>query len=228
LFTPFLPRQFSSLAIVAHTGAGRAEMQSLFDGYGKRKYVVAAERRRFVTAALEEGGAIASFCATLALTGARISEVLALTAGRIDADEGAIVFETLKRRRKGVFRAVPVPRELLHFLETTHRLSMCVNTQRQIERLWPWCRTTAWCNVRRVMQQAEIDAALSTPRALRHGFAVEATQNGISLNMVQRWLGHARIETTAIYASALGKEERALARRTWRGLETALRHVPKG
>lgn len=37
--------------------------------------------------------------------------------------------------------------------------------------------------------------------------------------MVQRWLGHARIETTAIYAGALGEEERNLARKTWSFME---------
>jgi hypothetical protein len=43
----------------------------------------------------------------------------------------------------------------------------------------------------------------------------------IPLNIVQRWLGHARIETTAIHASAIGDEERNLARRAWSSLELA-------
>lgn len=83
---------------------------------------------------------------------------------------------------------------------------------------WPWCRTTAWSHVKRVMKTAGITNALCKPKALRHGFAVDAGQNGVPLNIVQRWLGHARIETTAIYANALGKEERSLAERTWRSL----------
>jgi len=40
--------------------------------------------------------------------------------------------------------------------------------------------------------------------------------------IVQRWLGHARIETTAICASAIGDEERNLARRAWSSLELAI------
>jgi site-specific recombinase XerD len=36
---------------------------------------------------------------------------------------------------------------------------------------------------------------------------------------IQRWMGHARLETTAIYASVLGEEERILARRTWNAFE---------
>jgi integrase/recombinase XerD len=65
-------------------------------------------------------------------------------------------------------------------------------------------------------------SARAIPKALGHGFAIEAGQNGVPLNIVQRWLGHARLETTAIYAGALGLEERKLARRTWKALESAM------
>ena len=37
----------------------------------------------------------------------------------------------------------------------------------------------------------------------------------VPLNMMQKWLGHARIETTAICANAIGREERAIAARMW-------------
>jgi hypothetical protein len=35
------------------------------------------------------------------------------------------------------------------------------------------------------------------------------------LNMVQKWMGHARISTTAIYADASGDEEAAFAQKFW-------------
>lgn len=72
------------------------------------------------------------------------------------------------------------------------------------------------------MQKAGVGADLCKPKALRHAFAVEAGQKGVPLNIVQRWLGHARIETTAIYAGAIGDEERNLARRAWSSLELAI------
>jgi integrase len=34
-------------------------------------------------------------------------------------------------------------------------------------------------------------------------------------NLVQRWLGHAQLATTAIYADAVGEEERGIAARLW-------------
>jgi len=197
--------------------------QTLFDQTGNRKYLVARERAAFVRAAVAEGGAIGSFCLTLAITGARISEVLALTAKRIDYGNGAIVFETLKQRKKGAFRAVPVPRRLLNYLGIVHGVAgehfepECKNI-----RLWRWGRTHAWKQVKRIMKIAGIADSLAKPKALRHGFAVEAGQKGVPLNIVQRWLGHARLETTAIYAGALGEEERNLARRSWRSVESAI------
>lgn len=168
----------------------------------------------FVYAASKEGDAVSTFCLTLAFTGARISEVLALTPSRIDAADEAIIFETLKQRKKQIYRAVPVPRTLISLL-TTYNV-------RKEGRLWSWGRTNAWKVVKAVMRKAGIVENLCKPKALRHAFAVEAGQKGIPLNIVQRWLGHARIETTAIYASAIGDEERNLARRAWSSLELAI------
>ena len=197
---------------------------TLFDCSGHRKYLVARERLAFVSAAVKEGGAVGTFCLTLALTGARISEVLSVTAERVDGGEAAIIFETLKQRKSGVFRAVPVPRSLLRRLEAVHGISSAiVDAERRGVRLWPWGRTTAWMHVKRLMKKAGIADVYAKPKALRHGFAVEAGQNGVQLNIVQRWLGHARLETTSIYAGALGLEERALAERTWRNLDKALK-----
>jgi site-specific recombinase XerD len=67
-------------------------------------------------------------------------------------------------------------------------------------RFWPWGRTNGWKVVKSVMRKAGIAEGLCKPKALRHAFAVEAGQKSIPLNIVQRWLGHARIETTAIAA----------------------------
>ena len=187
---------------------------TLFDQRGNRKYLIARERLAFVYAASKEPEAIATFCLTLAFTGARISEVLALTANRIDSADEAIIFETLKQRKKRVFRAVPVPRTLIPILT--------VYGVRNEGRLWPWGRTHGWKIIKSVMREAGIAESLCMPKALRHAFAVEAGQKGIPLNIVQRWLGHARIETTAIYASAIGDEERNLARRAWSSLELAI------
>lgn len=54
-----------------------------------------------------------------------------------------------------------------------------------------------------------------TPKGLRHAFGIHAVRSGVPPNLVQRWLGHASLETTMIYLEAIGEEERAMARRMW-------------
>ncbi len=62
------------------------------------------------------------------------------------------------------------------------------------------------------MAAAKLDGPHASPKGLRHGFDVAAVTAGIPLNLVQRWLGHAQL-TTAIYADAVGAEEKDIARR---------------
>lgn len=185
----------------------------LFDRNGNRKYLTSDERRAFIRAAKRALPPMETFCLTLAYTGARISEVLALTPERIDASACVIIFETLKRRRRGVYRAVPVPPELLSRLEIVHGLQHAEPGSP----LWRWGRTTAWQRVKEVMNAAGIMPAVAMPKALRHGFGVHGiAESSVPLNMIRKWLGHARIETTAIYANAVGQEERAIASRMWK------------
>jgi hypothetical protein len=51
---------------------------------------------------------------------------------------------------------------------------------------------------------------------------VGTLQAGIPLNLAQRWLGRARISTTAIYADVCGPEEQAIAARFWRANDNTL------
>ena len=65
------------------------------------------------------------------------------------------------------------------------------------------------------MALAGLDGVQATAKGLRHGFAVGAVNAGVPLTTVQKWLGHADLETTAIYTNAMGKEEYELAKRMW-------------
>jgi integrase len=191
---------------------------SLYDVRGRRKYLVAAERWAFLGAALDVGGAVGTFCAVLAFSGARISEILALSPERIDEANGSINIETLKRRRRGIIRAVPVPLKLFELLDEVHGFRAAQLDPSQCrKRLWPWSRTTGWRRVKDVMRDARAPEHIAKPKALRHAFGAEATLRMVSPMLVQKWMGHARIETTQIYTTLVGEEERSLARVTWRG-----------
>jgi integrase/recombinase XerD len=70
--------------------------------------------------------------------------------------------------------------------------------------------------VHAVMQTAGLEGVQASPKGLRHGFGVAAVTAGVPLNLVQKWLGHAQLSTTAVYADAVEAEETAIASRMWR------------
>lgn len=195
-------------------------MSFLYDTSGKRKYLTVEERKAFLRAASRSSRDVETFCLTLAYTGARISEVLALTPDRIDYNESMIVIESLKKRRTGMYRAVPAPASVLEALDAVHDIRRRQRIAHDShERIWSWCRTGAWMHVKDVMTLAGIHGPHASPKGLRHAFGVSAIQSGLPLNMVKRWLGHARLSTTEIYTDAVGSEERAIARRHWEAFE---------
>jgi site-specific recombinase XerD len=74
---------------------------------------------------------------------------------------------------------------------------------------------TGYRHICRLMVRARIVSANASPKALRHSFGVAAVGAGVPLSLLQRWLGHADLRTTAIYAQVTGPEERAIASKIW-------------
>jgi integrase/recombinase XerD len=189
----------------------------LYDIHGHRKYVTPAEGRVFLRTLSSFPPEIRTFGGMLAHTGCRISEALNLTADRVDMSDGVVVIESLKKRRKGVFRAIPVPPVFLELLETVHHTTAAQASEDRGKgtHLWPISRPTAWRHICAVMERAGIAGLHATPKGLRHGFGIKAVVSSVPLNMTQKWMGHARITTTAIYTNATGPEERLIAERMW-------------
>jgi integrase/recombinase XerD len=191
---------------------------SLFSPTGTRKYLSNAERRRFQTTIASLASRERLFCETLLWSGGRVSEVLALVPDAIDLDNGSIALLTLKRRKQGVVRQVPLPRSIIHELSREFQIREAqLASERAAYRLWPWSRTTAWRLIKKVMSAAGIAGASASPKGLRHTFGVSAFQGNVPPHLVQRWLGHASLRTTTIYGDVSGKEERQFASRMWRG-----------
>lgn len=196
-----------------HAHAG----MSLYGSSGGRKYLNAAERRRFIGAAQRAPPDVRLFCLVLNWSGGRISEVLALTPAAIDIESGVANLETLKRRKRGIVRQVPLPRDLLCQLNQIFRLRLQQRDPALANaRLWKWSRTTAWRRVKQIMGAAGITGTPAMPKGLRHGFGVNAFQSSVPPHLVQRWLGHASLRTTSIYGDVIGPEERAFAARMWK------------
>ena len=171
-----------------------------------RKYLTQKERVAFFKGALRLEPYSASFCLTLLFTGCRISEAIHLKPEQLDPGESVVVIETLKQRKSGIFRAVPVPYQLLEFIPAWN----------PGERIWSFSRTTAYRLVRLVMEDISLHGPQACPKGLRHGFGVACVEKEIPLNKISKWMGHAKIESTGIYLNVVGEEERRLADRLWR------------
>jgi integrase len=188
----------------------------LYGPQGERKYLNREERSRFLRAAEEFDAERCLFALVLAWTGARVSEILALTPASFQIDTGVVVIMTLKRRKFSV-REVPIPDTLMARLDRCFGLRRLQRGERSAhERLWPGHRVTAWRLIKGAMRTAGVCGQQASPRGLRHAFGVGALQSGVPLHLIQRWMGHARLSTTAIYMNVCGPEEVDFARRFWR------------
>ena len=134
-----------------------------------------------------------------------------MRATSFQTERNVVALPTLKRRKPHV-REIPIAPGLMAALDRQFNLR---EFQRGPEianrRLWPWSRFTAWRVVKGAMLEAGVVGRPACPRGLRHGFGVGTLQASVPLNLVQRWMGHARISTTAIYADVSGEEEAAFA-----------------
>ena len=179
-----------------------------------RKYLTAEERARFIAAAAHVRKPVdQTFVLTIAHTGSRVSEVLALRALDVDLDASTVRIRTLKRRVEH-WREVPVPPELARDLEMVHYLREA-SPRRAKEPLCPLSRATAHRKVVAVMRTAGIEGPQACPKGLRHGFGIAAVTAGVPLPTIATVLGHADIATTAIYTTAVGVEARGFLAKMW-------------
>ena len=183
-----------------------------------RKYLNAAERTRFLAAVRSHPKpTVQTLARTLALTGCRVSEALALRACDVDLESHEIRIATLKRRREH-WRAVPVPEDLCHELDLVHRVRRAQASPRgrgQTTALWDISRQAAHRQIVQLMLTAGIDGPQACPRGLRHSYGVAAVVAGVPLTTIAAVLGHADVSSSAIYTTAIGVEQRALIARIW-------------
>src|SRR3954471_835345 len=71
------------------------------------------------------------------------------------------------------------------------------------------------------------DGLHACPKGLRHSFGVQAVSRGIALNMVQKWLGHAQLTTTAVYVNPIRSGETESDIRSGADMHPAMRADPR-
>lgn len=178
----------------------------VYNDRGCRKYLDSRERSRFLAEADRLAPASRALCYVLAYTGCRISEALELSPNRLDTENLSLRFRTLKRRRL-LFRMVPIPDFLIAMLRTL--------SAEAEDRYWPIHRSTAWRLIHRVMANARIAGPMATCKGCRHSFGIIGATRNVPGPILQRFMGHASLSTTAIYLDAVGSEEREFAQRMW-------------
>jgi site-specific recombinase XerD len=184
----------------------------LYDKYNQRLYLNAAEHKRFIDAARSAAPDIRSFALTLVYTGCRLSEARALMGHCLQREARIIAIRSLKKRDRHVMREVPIPPKLVDELVARNAASDALFWS-QGGQVLP--RITAYRWIKTLMCEAGIEGAQACPKGLRHGYGVNATLSGVQLHMLQRWMGHASIRTTAIYATVLGPDQLKLADQMW-------------
>lgn len=185
---------------------------TLYNRNGQRKYLNQIERLRFLEVTKKKDIDIRLFSQLLFFTGARIAEVHNLTSINLDFSNKAVVIETLKKRKRGIYREIPLPDFLLEDLKTY------INGKKQrnksSSKLWWFSLRTASRHIKSLILEADITGVRGCARGLRHGFAVHPV-NKAPVTMVKKWLGHSNLETTAIYLDIVGTEERKIAKKIW-------------
>ena len=139
-----------------------------------------------------------------------------MTVGSIDYNHKCVVIESLKKRRKGIFRQIPIPDTFLDELQMIHNIKKRQTGKKaNKDKIWTWARNTAYLKIMAVMKASDLKGIHACPKGLRHSFAIHCLEKNIPLNLVSKWMGHSSLEVTAIYANALGEEERNIASRIW-------------
>lgn len=183
------------------------------DGFGPKPYFPRrrerAGRTRFLTeieetnllGLLEHCGAWAEHDMIVVLvdTGIRMGELFRITAHDVDFSTGLISLWTTKN---GQPRSVPMTDRVRAVLSS--RISRQSRKARPGQRrvsLWPISRDTfsnTWTQAR---TQLGLDGDKQfVPHALRHTCASRLVQRGVSLAVVQQWMGHRSITSTMRYA----------------------------
>jgi site-specific recombinase XerD len=141
--------------------------------------------------------------------GLRISEALALSESDLDERRGSL----LVRHGKGDKRRLVGMDDwgwdqLAPWVQRRIQLPvgplLCVATGRTAGR--PWAASAARAQLRRLAAHAGVRRRFA-PHQLRHAHAVEMAREGVSLNVIQRQLGHAHLGITSVYLEGIDNTE---------------------
>ncbi|TCK18912.1 integrase/recombinase XerD [Thiogranum longum] len=148
-------------------------------------------------------------------SGLRVSELVSLTADRINLNQGVV--KVLGKGNKE--RLVPVGDEALRWMARYLEASRPVLLRgASVEPVFVSRKASAmtrqafWYRIRQYALKVKISTHLS-PHTLRHAFATHLVNHGADLRVVQMLLGHSDLSTTQIYTHVARERLRQLHER---------------
>src|SRR5215203_4666754 len=180
-----------------------------------RRYPADPPRVEEIMAVMREAGQgppgirLRALIVVLWRAGLRISEALALAEGDLEPGRGAML---VRRGKGGRRREVGMDewgwKRLHPWLELRAGLPVgplfCV--LRPPTAGEPWSAPSVRTQFRRLAVRAGVRRRFA-PQQLRHAHAVEMAREGVSLNVIQRRLGHANLGITSVYLQGIDNTE---------------------
>ncbi len=161
---------------------------------GRERFVTEEEEAKMLYV-LKQWGAVELHDVIIVLvdTGIRCGELFALDKADVDFTAGSNGIITLWRTKSDKPRSVPITRRVKAILE--QRMETAGTKIFPITQSW---LRTGWDRLKVYMGLD--DDAQFVPHILRHTCASRLVQRGIPLMEVQRWLGHASLQSTMRYS----------------------------
>lgn len=113
-------------------------------------------------------------------TGARASELLAITKSDLNPSEGTVLIHGLKN---SFDRAIPLPKALFDELSTLEGDLLFPISYSRLKQIWQWFRPNKHKGI----------------KSLRHTFAINLYKRSRDIRLVQVALGHKSIQNTMVY-----------------------------
>lgn len=147
----------------------------------------------------------------LRYTGARISEVTGIDdQSDVDYRSGDVTMAVLKRHhphKKKMRKMVPVP------LPAVKKLARYLAQYPEMKgKAFSVDRSNFFVIFKKLALECGFPKTLAHPHVLRHTRAMEMVRAGVPLTIVQQVLGHANLNTTAVYLQFSGQEAKAILR----------------
>ena len=155
------------------------------------------EERRLIQHAYRDRGEHGLLIKTLFQTGARVSEFANIKVEHFFLDELMILIE---KGKGGKSRYVPVLPELAQELRT-HLGNRGTGYLFETNRHLPYSPRRIQQIVKAAAEGAKIKKRVY-PHLLRHSVATTLLERGMPIDQIQKFLGHAKLETTQVYAES--------------------------